>query len=247
MGRHSAPDDDEEPEGAVAVETAAAAADRAEELAAERRGRHSQSADAETTGPVPGVALRREADRAAAQDERPTQRIDLAAIEAAVGPPVQSPPVEPSVEPSVEPAAPVGAAKASKPPKPPKAPKSPKEPKPPKAPKAAKPPKEPKEPKPPKVAKPPKAPKEPTRGRGAQSTAADLALVRRHSDVRNRVIGAALVPFVLYAAVLLVLTAKGVQYLLWIWIPTVVAGVLVGFVLDSGHKRHPDEPEERPT
>jgi hypothetical protein len=52
------------------------------------------------------------------------------------------------------------------------------------------------------------------------------------------VLGAALAPFVLYAVVLLVAGASGVQWLVWIWIPTVTAGVLIGFVLDAGHKRH---------
>jgi hypothetical protein len=67
-------------------------------------------------------------------------------------------------------------------------------------------------------------------GRGDHSTAADLALLRRRADVRNRVLGAVLVPFVLYAAVLVVLGARGVQYLLWIWIPLVSAGVLAGLI-----------------
>jgi hypothetical protein len=184
MGRHSAPDDDEEPAGTVAVEATAEP-----EAGAERRGRHYRGEDVEETGPVPGAAIRQAAERAAAQDERPTQRIDLAAIEAAG----EAPPVP------VEDAEPVGAPGAE-------------------TPDPAGPP-----------AKTPRA---------AQSTSADLALIRHHADVRNRVLGAALAPFVLYAIVLLVLGARGVQYLLWIWIPTVTAGVLIGFVLDAGHKRH---------
>ncbi len=204
MGRHSAPDDDEEPQGPVAVTDPAA--ELAEQLAAERRGRHSHGADADTTGPVPGVEVRRDEERAAVQDERPTERIDLAVLEAALE---AGEPVEPvDVAEPAEPAEPVEAAEPAAPAEP---------------------------------AQPSK------RGRAAQSTAADLALLRRHGDVRNRVLGAALVPFVLYAAVLLVLTTTGVQYLLWIWIPMVTAGVLVGFVLDSGHKRYPMGPEQRPT
>lgn len=211
MGRHSAPDDDEEPDGTVAVadataaEAEQAAAQRAADLAAERRGRHSRGEDVETTGPVPGAAARREEQRAAAQDERPTERIDLAAIEAALEQAPAAPKDQPKDQPQDEPQGqtqdePKGAAKV-----------------------------------------------EPKRPRGAQSTAADLALIRRHPAIRNRVIGGALVPFVLYAVVLVVLSAAAAQYLIWIWIPMVTAGILIGFVLDSGHKRHPVElPPDRP-
>jgi len=196
MGRHSAPDDDEQPEGTVAV---AAPTDAAEQLAAERRGRHSRGADVETTGPVPGVSVRRDEERAAVQDERPTERLDLAAIEAALEQPE-------TAETAELPESAETAETAELP--------------------------EPAEPA--ELA----APAEGKRPRAAQSTAADLALIRRHGDVRNRVLGAALAPFVLYVVVLLVLSATAVQYLLWIWIPTVIAGVLIGFVLDAGHKRH---------
>jgi len=196
MGRHSAPDDDEQPEGTVAV---AAPTDAAEQLAAERRGRHSRGADVETTGPVPGVSVRRDEERAAVQDERPTERLDLAAIEAALEQPETAETAE--LPESAE------TAETAKLPEPAE---------------------------PAELA----APAEGKRPRAAQSTAADLALIRRHGDVRNRVLGAALAPFVLYVVVLLVLSATAVQYLLWIWIPTVIAGVLIGFVLDAGHKRH---------
>jgi len=202
MGRHSAPDDDEQPEGTVAV---AAPTDAAEQLAAERRGRHSRGADVETTGPVPGVSVRRDEERAAVQDERPTERLDLAAIEAALEQPETA---ETAKLP--EPAEPA------------------------ELPEPAEPAELPEPPEPAELA----APAEGKRPRAAQSTAADLALIRRHGDVRNRVLGAALAPFVLYVVVLLVLSATAVQYLLWIWIPTVIAGVLIGFVLDAGHKRH---------
>jgi len=196
MGRHSAPDDDEQPEGTVAV---AAPTDAAEQLAAERRGRHSRGADVETTGPVPGVSVRRDEERAAVQDERPTERLDLAAIEAALEQPETAETAE--LPESAE------TAETAKLPEPAE---------------------------PAELA----TPAEGKRPRAAQSTAADLALIRRHGDVRNRVLGAALAPFVLYVVVLLVLSATAVQYLLWIWIPTVIAGVLIGFVLDAGHKRH---------
>lgn len=87
--------------------------------------------------------------------------------------------------------------------------------------------------------------------RRPQSTAADLALLRRRADVRNRVLGAVLVPFVLYVAVLVVVGARGVQYLLWIWIPLVSAGVLAGLILDAAQRdvappTEPAEPEPEP-
>jgi len=200
MGRHSAPDDDEQPESTVAL--ADAPADAAEQLAADERGRHSRGADVETTGPVPGIPVRRDEERAAVQDERPTERLDLAAIEAALERSTEQPTEQPAGPPTEQ---------------------------------LAPPPAE--QPVPPSD-QPVEATEPPKGARGAQSTTADLALVRRHSDVRNRVIGGALVPFVLYAVVLLVLSATAVQYLLWIWIPTVTAGVLIGFVLDAGHKRY---------
>jgi hypothetical protein len=84
----------------------------------------------------------------------------------------------------------------------------------------------------------------PKLSRGNQSTAADLALLRHHKDVRNRAVAAVLAPFVLYVVVLLVLSASGIQYVLWIWIPMVVGGAAAGLVLDSGHKRYPDTPAD---
>jgi len=206
MGRHSAPDDDEAADGPLVVTTdpaAAAAADLSPEAAAAAaaRGRHSRTEDAADTGPVPGLPMRPSQERAAAQDERPTELLALADIAAAERQPEAAPAPETATEPEpggeAEPAAPVA------------------------------------EP----VARPP-------RPRAGQATGADLALIRRHPDVRNRVLGAVLVPFVLYAAVLVLLGAPAVHYLLWIWIPMVTAGVLVGLLLDAGHKRYPNVPEE---
>jgi hypothetical protein len=176
MGRHSAPDDDE-PVGALV------AAPETEAEAAERRGRHSRSEDTADTGPVPGLPMRGEQERAAVQDDRPTERLSLVEIEQA----------EPAAEAeAAEEAAPESSPEAA-------------------APKATK---------------------------GSTSTAADLALIRHHPEVRNRVLGAVLAPFVLYAVVLLVAGAAGVTYLLWIWIPLISAGVLAGLVLDRAHKQH---------
>jgi hypothetical protein len=73
-------------------------------------------------------------------------------------------------------------------------------------------------------------------GRGNQSTAADLALLREHSEVRARVLAAIVVPFVLYTAVLYLIGSIGV-YLIWVWIPLVTAGILSGTILDAEHRR----------
>jgi hypothetical protein len=74
-------------------------------------------------------------------------------------------------------------------------------------------------------------------GKGNQSTAADLALLRAHSDVRARVIAAGVVPIVLYSVALYVAGALGV-YFIWVWIPLVTSGVVAGRILDSAHRRH---------
>jgi hypothetical protein len=68
-------------------------------------------------------------------------------------------------------------------------------------------------------------------------TARDFALFREHSDVRNRAIAAVLMPFVVYAVVMVVIGRTDV-FLIWIWIPLILAGVLMGLILDLGHKRY---------
>lgn len=83
---------------------------------------------------------------------------------------------------------------------------------------------------------PPTEPPVKSVGRGNQSTAADLALLRAHSDVRARVIAALVVPFLLYTAVMYIVGGLGV-YFIWIWIPLVSAGVVAGSILDAEHRR----------
>lgn len=79
------------------------------------------------------------------------------------------------------------------------------------------------------------APTGPRRG-----TVGDVGLIRRHADVRARVIAAVVVPFVVFFAVFAVTGELSVRSLIWIWVPAVTAGVLVGLLLDAGHRRYPD-------
>jgi hypothetical protein len=71
------------------------------------------------------------------------------------------------------------------------------------------------------------------------STAHDLRLVRQHPEVRNRCLAALLVPFVIYTVVMFATGALS-SYAIWVFAPTVAAGVLVGYVLDHAHNRYPD-------
>jgi hypothetical protein len=71
------------------------------------------------------------------------------------------------------------------------------------------------------------------------STAADLALVRHHGDVRARCIAGVIVPFIGYAAVLLAVGGSGTAWAIWVFAPLILAGILVGAFLDAGHKRYP--------
>lgn len=84
---------------------------------------------------------------------------------------------------------------------------------------------------------------EPAKPRRSSTT--DFALVKQHSDVRARCIAAVVVPFVVYLAVMFASGATGRQLLLWIFIPLITAGILVGVFLDAGHRRHatPADPD----
>ena len=53
--------------------------------------------------------------------------------------------------------------------------------------------------------------------------------------MRARCIAAVLVSFLLYTVVMIVIGRADV-YLLWLWIPIVVSGFGIGFVLDLAHK-----------
>lgn len=69
-------------------------------------------------------------------------------------------------------------------------------------------------------------------------TAGDLAMLRGDRNLRARAAAAAVVPFFLYVIVLLVIGRFDVL-LIWIWVPTVTAGVLVGALLDraAAHRK----------
>lgn len=77
----------------------------------------------------------------------------------------------------------------------------------------------------------------PSPAAGKTGTHADLALLRSDSTLRARCIAAVVIPFLLYAMVLLVVGSGAGSFLVWVWIPTVLAGVLVGTFLDIAHKK----------
>jgi hypothetical protein len=60
-------------------------------------------------------------------------------------------------------------------------------------------------------------------------------MLRENPAVRARCIAAAVVPFLLYSVVMIVLGRAG-AFVLWVWIPIVAAGVLVGAMLDLGQR-----------
>ena len=65
--------------------------------------------------------------------------------------------------------------------------------------------------------------------------AADLRLLREDPSLRARCAAAVAVPFAIYTIVMIVI-GKVNLYLLWVWLPTVLAGILVGMFLDRAHK-----------
>jgi hypothetical protein len=66
--------------------------------------------------------------------------------------------------------------------------------------------------------------------------AADLRLLRENPSLRARCAAAVAVPFAVYTVVMIVVGQVS-QYLLWVWLPTVLAGILVGVFLDRAHKQ----------
>lgn len=85
------------------------------------------------------------------------------------------------------------------------------------------------------VAEPPRpAPGPDAARRGHSGTAEDLELLRRDRALRARAAAAAIAPMFLYALVLLVMRRFDV-FLIWVWVPVVLSGVLVGALLDRAH------------
>ena len=82
---------------------------------------------------------------------------------------------------------------------------------------------------------PPARDSELTPRRRQSGTKADLRLLRQNGAVRAQCLAAVLVPFLLYTLAVVVVGRIDV-YLVWIWIPIVLCGVLVGVVLDLGHR-----------
>lgn len=89
-------------------------------------------------------------------------------------------------------------------------------------------------------------PRAPRVGKGNQSTAADLELLRERSDVRARVLAAVIAPFVIYTAVMWVASGLDV-YFIWIWLPLVTAGVAAGSILDAAHRKQRDQGTTSPS
>lgn len=63
----------------------------------------------------------------------------------------------------------------------------------------------------------------------------DLQLLHTHPRLRASCAGAVVLSFVVYTAVLFGLGRTDV-YPIWLWIPIVTSGVLVGALLDRAHR-----------
>lgn len=74
-------------------------------------------------------------------------------------------------------------------------------------------------------------------GRAESGTHGDLRMLRSTPALRARCAAAVIVPFLLYTAVLIVIARTDV-YVLWVWIPTIVGGILAGTFLDAAHRHH---------
>lgn len=82
---------------------------------------------------------------------------------------------------------------------------------------------------------PPSAP-----AKAPRTSASDLGLLRAHRDVLARCVAAVIVPIGVYLVVLAVIgRLEAPTVFVWCALPLVLAGVLVGWFLDQGHKRYP--------
>jgi hypothetical protein len=93
----------------------------------------------------------------------------------------------------------------------------------------------------------PAAPQPTTTGQPRNGTRADVRLVRRDRALLARCVAALVVPFVCYALVLLVIGNVGDgrlrDFFIWLWIPALIAGALLGAFLDAAHRRTQVEPD----
>ena len=80
------------------------------------------------------------------------------------------------------------------------------------------------------------APESPPAPRPRSGTGADLELLRRDRTLRARAAAAAVVPLFVYVIVMVVIRRFD-AFLIWVWVPVVLAGVLVGAMLDRAHAR----------
>jgi hypothetical protein len=87
-----------------------------------------------------------------------------------------------------------------------------------------------------------RAPQDSAKPGGESPTQADLRLLRTQPGLRSRCAAGVVVPYLLFTIVIIVIGRTDV-YLIWVWIPTVLAGVLVGSFLDRAHKNPPRPPE----
>lgn len=75
------------------------------------------------------------------------------------------------------------------------------------------------------------------RARWERGSRADLRMLRQNTAVRVQCIVVIAIAFGGYSAVMFGLGRDSRGYLLWVWIPIVISGVLVGACLDLAHRR----------
>lgn len=80
------------------------------------------------------------------------------------------------------------------------------------------------------------SPAAPPAPRPRTGTGADLELLRSDRTLRARAAAAAVVPLFVYVIVMVVIRRFD-AFLIWVWVPVVLAGVLVGAMLDRAHAR----------
>jgi hypothetical protein len=65
----------------------------------------------------------------------------------------------------------------------------------------------------------------------------DLQLLRARPLLRLQCTVALLVPFVVYTVVMFAVSRMDRTYLIWLWIPAILAGSVTGYLLDRAHAR----------